>query len=153
MSKPLSVHKQPGRLLFTDLTVDATSGQVTLRAEVPNPDRSLLPGLYVCVRLEQAQVDNGVLLPQQAVTRTGAADTVMVVDDKGMVTPRQIKLGGAMSNDWVVLGGLKTGEQVMVDGFQKMMNPKAPVKAVPCQQPSAQAGMGAAPAASAAASK
>ena len=108
--------------------------------------------MYVRVRLEQAQVDGGILLPQQAVTRGAQADTVMVVDDKGMVTPRQIKLGGAKGNDWVVLGGLKTGEQVMVDGFQKMMNPKAPVKAVPWQQPSAQAGMGAAPAPTAAAS-
>lgn len=70
-----SVHPQAGRLLFTDLTVDSTSGQVTLRAEVPNRDRSLLPGLYVRVRLTQAQVDNGILLPQQAVTRSGKADT------------------------------------------------------------------------------
>lgn len=115
-----SVHKQPGRLLFTDLTVDATSGQVTLRAEVPNPDRSLLPGLYVRVRLEQAQVDNGVLLPQQAVTRTGTADTVMVVGEGGRVSPRPVKLGPAQDTNWVVLDGLKAGEQVMVDGFQKL---------------------------------
>lgn len=115
-----SVHKQPGRLLFTDLTVDATSGQVTLRAEVPNPDRSLLPGLYVRVRLEQAQVDNGVLLPQQAVTRTGTADTVMVVGEGGRVSPRPVKLGPAQGTNWVVLDGLKAGEQVMVDGFQKL---------------------------------
>lgn len=85
-------------------------------------------------------MDGGILLPQQAVTRGPQADTVMVVDDKGMVAPRQVKLGGAKGTNWVVLGGLKTGEQVMVDGFQKMMNPKAPVKAVPWQQPSAQAG-------------
>ena len=142
----------PGKLLFSDLSVDATSGQVSLRAELPNPEGLLLPGMYVRVRLEQAQVDGGILLPQQAVTRGAQADTVMVVDDKGMVSPRQIKLGGAKGSDWVVLGGLKTGEQVMVDGFQKMMNPKAPVKAVPWQQPSAQAGMGAAPAPTAAAS-
>lgn len=148
----------PGKLLFSDLSVDATSGQVALRAELPNPEGLLLPGMYVRVRLAQAQVDGGILLPQQAVTRGPQADTVMVVDDKGLVAPRQVKLGGAKGNQWVVLGGLKTGEQVMVDGFQKMMNPKAPVKAVPWQQPSAQAGMGAAPAsatpaASAAASK
>lgn len=119
-----SVHKQPGRLLFTDLTVDATSGQVTLRAEVPNPDRSLLPGLYVRVRLEQAQVDNGVLLPQQAVTRTGTADTVMVVGEGGRVSPRPVKLGPAQGTNWVVLDGLKAGEQVMVDGFQKLPRAK-----------------------------
>jgi len=145
----------PGKLLFSDLSVDATSGQVALRAELPNPEGLLLPGMYVRVRLAQAEVEGGILLPQQAVTRGPQADTVMVVDDKGMVSPRPVKLGGAKGNQWVVLGGLKTGEQVMVDGFQKMMNPKAPVKAVPWQQPSAQAGMGAAPAsaASAAASK
>lgn len=115
-----SVHKQPGRLLFADLTVDATSGQVTLRAEVPNPDRSLLPGLYVRVRLEQAQVADGVLLPQQAVTRSGTADTVMVVGEGGQVAPRPVKLGPSQGTSWVVLEGLKAGEQVMVDGFQKL---------------------------------
>ena len=121
-----------GKLLFSDLTVDPTSGQVSLRAELPNPDGLLLPGMYVRVRLEQAEVDGGMLLPQQAVTRSNLADTVMVVDAEGKVSPRPIKLGGARGNQWVVLGGLQPGEQVMVDGFQKiMMNPKAPVKAVP----------------------
>ncbi|MFZ4552819.1 MAG: efflux RND transporter periplasmic adaptor subunit [Aquabacterium sp.] len=125
----------PGKLLFSDLSVDATSGQVSLRAELPNPDGLLLPGMYVRVRLAQAQVEGGIMLPQQAVTRSGQGDTVMVVDDKGMVSPRPVQLGGAKGNQWVVLGGLKAGEQVMVDGFQKMMNPKAPVKAVPWTPP------------------
>lgn len=124
-----------GKLLFSDLSVDPTSGQVSLRAELPNPQGLLLPGMYVRVRLEQAEVDGGVLLPQQAVTRTSQGDTVMVVDAEGKVSPRPIKLGGARGNQWVVLGGLKAGEQVMVDGFQKMMNPKAPVKAVPWTPP------------------
>ena len=115
-----STHKQPGKLLFTDLTVDPTSGQVTMRAEVPNPDRTLLPGLYVRVRLEQAQVAGGVLLPQQAVTRSGTADTVMVVGEGGQVTPRPVKLGPSQGTNWVVESGLKAGEQVMVDGFQKL---------------------------------
>ncbi|MES2089826.1 MAG: efflux RND transporter periplasmic adaptor subunit [Pseudomonadota bacterium] len=129
----------PGRLLFSDLSVDSTSGQVSLRAEVPNPDGALMPGLYVRVRLEQAQVDGGFLLPQQAVTRSAQGDTVMVVGADGMVAPRPVKLGGAQGNHWVVLSGLKSGEQVMVDGFQKMMNPKAPVKAVPWQPEAASA--------------
>lgn len=115
-----AVHAQTGRLLFTDLTVDSTSGQVTMRAEVPNPDRTLLPGLYVRVRLEQAQVDNGMLVPQQAVTRSGKADTVLVVGPDNHVAPRVVKLGPAQGSNWVVLDGLKTGEQVMVDGFQKL---------------------------------
>lgn len=120
-----------GKLLFSDLSVDPTSGQVSLRAELPNPQGLLLPGMYVRVRLEQAEVDGGMLLPQQAVTRGSQGDTVMVVDAEGKVSTRPVKLGGARGNQWIVLGGLKSGEQVIADGFQKMMNPKAPVKAVP----------------------
>lgn len=136
-----------GRLLFSDLSVDATSGQVALRAELPNPQGQLLPGMYVRVRIEQAQVEGGVLLPQQAVTRSGQGDTVLVVDAQGHVSPRPVKLGGARGTQWVVLEGLRAGEQVMVDGFQKMMNPKAPVKAVPWQpQGAASASAPAAPA-------
>jgi len=123
-------HPQPGRLLFSDLTVDATSGQITLRAEVPNPNGALLPGLYVRVRLEQAKAGNAVLLPQQAVTRNAQGDTVMVVDKDGKVAPRTIKVGGEQAGQWVVMDGLKAGEQVVVDGFQKM-RPDAPVKPVP----------------------
>ena len=143
-----------GRLLFSDLTVDATTGQVTLRAEVPNPSAQLLPGLYVRVRLEQAQASNAITLPQQAVTRTAQGDTVMVVASDGKVTPRLVKIGSAKGTQWVVLEGLKTGEQVMVDGFQKLQG-NAPVRAVPWQPAgtaSAPAAAGsAAPAASAAA--
>ena len=122
---------QKGKLLFTDLTVDATSGQITLRAEVPNPDGMLLPGQYVRVRLSQAEIPAGILLPQQAVTRTNQGDTVLVVGADNKPTPRSIKIGNAQGNQWVVLDGLKAGEQVIVDGFQKMMVPGAPVKAVP----------------------
>ncbi len=123
-------YPQPGRLLFSDLTVDATSGQVMLRAEVPNPNGVLLPGLYVRVRLEQAKAGNAVLLPQQAVTRSGEGDTVMVVDKDGKVAPRKISVGNQQNGQWVVTDGLKAGEQVVVDGFQKM-RPNAPVKPVP----------------------
>lgn len=122
-----------GKLLFTDLSVDPTSGQVTLRAEIPNPKGDLLPGLYVRVRIEQTQVDNAITVPQQAVTRTQQGDTVSVVDAEGKISKRNVKISAAQNNQWVVLDGLKAGEQVMVDGFQKlqMMPPGAPVKAVP----------------------
>jgi membrane fusion protein (multidrug efflux system) len=142
-----SEYARPGRLLFSDLTVDATTGQITLRAEVPNPGGQLLPGLYVRVRLEQAQASNAVTLPQQAVTRTAQGDTVMVVGADGKVSPRPIKIGSAQGNQWVVLDGLKTGEQVMVDGFQKLRG-NAPVKAVPWK--SAASAAAAAPAAASA---
>jgi membrane fusion protein (multidrug efflux system) len=124
----------PGKLLFSDLTVDATTGQVTLRAEVPNRNGALLPGLYVRVLLEQAQASNAVTLPQQAVTRSPQGDSVMVVGTDGKVKPRPVKVGGQQSGQWVILDGLKTGEQVMVDGFQKLRG-EAPVKPVPWQAP------------------
>ncbi len=127
-----SEHPQAGRLLFSDLTVDSSTGQVTLRAEVPNPGGKLLPGLYVQVRLEQSKAANAVLLPQQAVTRSPQGDSVMVVDTEGKVSPRLVKLGSSKGNQWVVLGGLKTGEMVMVDGFQKLQG-GAPVKPMPWQ--------------------
>ena len=138
-----SEYARTGKLLFSDLTVDATTGQVTLRAEVPNPDGALLPGLYVRVRLEQATASDAITLPQQAVTRSAQGDSVMVVDGEGKVAPRTVKVGGQQNGQWVVLDGLKTGEQVMVDGFQKLRG-GAPVKAVPWTPP------GAAPAAAAA---
>lgn len=123
-------HPQPGKLLFADLSVDQATGQVTLRAEVPNPRAMLLPGMFVRVRLEQAKAANAMLLPQQAVTRSPQGDSVMVVDAKGQVAPRTVKIGGSQDGRWVVLDGLKPGEQVMVDGFQKL-RPGAPVKPVP----------------------
>ncbi len=120
-----------GKLLFTDLTVDPSSGQVTLRAEFPNSDGLLLPGQYVRVRLSQAELPAGILLPQQAVTRTAQGDTVLVVGGDNKPAPRSVKVGAAQNNQWLILDGLKVGEQVIVDGFQKMMVPGAPVKPVP----------------------
>ncbi|ACB35968.1 efflux transporter, RND family, MFP subunit [Leptothrix cholodnii SP-6] len=133
-----SLYPLPGKLLFTDLSVDATSGQVTLRAELPNPQGLLLPGLYVKVRLEQAQADHGMVLPQQAVTRGVAGDTVLVVGADHSVSQRTVKIGSALGNQWVVLDGLKPGEQVVVDGFQKI-RPKTPVTPVPWAPPAASA--------------
>jgi len=144
-----SVHPQPGKLLFTDLTVDSTSGQITLRAELPNPDGSLLPGMYVRVRIEQAQSNDAITVPQQAVTRGSSGDSVMVVAD-GKAVPRPVKIGSASGSSWIVLEGLKPGEQVMVDGFQKLRGP-GPVKAVPWAPPaSAPAAAGSASAAASA---
>ena len=145
-----SVYPRPAKLLFTDLTVDQTSGQVTLRAEVPNPNGLLLPGMYVRVKIQQAETPNGILLPQQAVTRGANGDSVMVVGGDGKVTPRQVKVGSGQDGNWVVLDGLKPGETVMVDGFQKLRG-NAPVKPVPWQAPGTPGAPGARAAASAAA--
>ena len=128
-----SEYELPGKLLFSDLAVDASTGQVTLRAEIPNPKGLLLPGLYVRIRMEQAQATNAITLPQQAVTRTEQGDTVNVVSADGKVSTRPVKVSMASGNRWVIQEGLEAGEQVMVDGFQKlqMMPPGTPVKAVP----------------------
>lgn len=122
---------QPARLLFTDLSVDPTTGQVNLRAEVPNPGGLLMPGMYVRARVEQAEIANAILLPQQAVTRGTKGDSVMVVAPDGAVAPRPIKIGGQKGQDWIVTEGLKPGEQVMVEGAMKLMMGAKVVKPVP----------------------
>ena len=138
-----SVYPIAGKLLFSDLSVDPTSGQITLRAEVPNPKGVLLPGMYVRAQLQQSAVAGAMLLPQQAVQRSNQGDSVKVVGADGMVETRPVKIGSSKDGQWVVLSGVKDGEQVVVDGFQKMQG-KAPVKPVPWTAP------GAAPAAAAA---
>lgn len=143
-----SVLPQRGKLLFSDVTVDQGTGQVTLRATVANPNNALLPGQYVRVRIAQASLPNGILIPQQAVTRGGQnGDTVTVIGADNKPVPRQIQIASQQDENWVVTGGLKEGEKVMVDGFQKlqMLPPGTPVKPVQwtpagAQQAPAQAG-------------
>ncbi len=144
---------QRGRLMFSDLSVDPTSAQVTLRTEVANPQGLLLPGMYVRTRLVQGQIAGAMLVPQQAVTRGPQGDTVLVVGEGGKPQPRTVKIGGAEGSNWIVLEGLKAGEQVIVEGFQKMMQPGAPVKPVPWTGAAPRPAPGAASAPAAAASR
>lgn len=104
-----------GRLLFADPTVNETTGQVTLRAEVPNPDNILLPNLYVRVSLPQADMDDVFVVPQQAVTR-GKQDTVMIVNAQGGMEPRVVTVMQQYGSNWIVSDGLKAGDKVIVDG-------------------------------------
>lgn len=108
-------YPQKGRLLFADPTVDQSTGQVTLRAEVPNADNILLPGLYVRVGLPQGRIDNAFVVPQQAVTR-GQKDTVTVVNADGTMAPREVTIAQQQGADWIITGGLKEGDKVVVDG-------------------------------------
>ena len=124
---------QTARFLFTDLSVDPATGQVNLRAELPNPGGLLLPGMYVRVRVEQAQIDHAILLPQQAVTRGNQGDSVLVVAADGSVAPRPVKIGGAQGQQWIVTDGLQPGEQVLVEGAMKLMMGAKVVKPVPWQ--------------------
>jgi membrane fusion protein (multidrug efflux system) len=126
---------QAGRLLFSDISVDPGSAQVTLRAEVPNPQGLLLPGQYVRVRLAQATLGGAALLPQQAVTRSGSGDTVLVVGEGNKPVTRRVQVSGSQGANWVVTSGLQSGDRVIVDGFQKIQAPGSPVIPVPARWP------------------
>jgi membrane fusion protein (multidrug efflux system) len=140
-------YPQTGKLLFSDLAVDQSSGAITLRAEFPNPDRFLLPGMYVRARLEQAVNESAITVPQQAVQRDNNGASVMTVGADGKVAPRPIKTGSVQGDKWIVTDGLKQGDVVIVEGLQKVQ-PGAAVKPVPWKP--APAGNAAAPVAAAA---
>jgi membrane fusion protein (multidrug efflux system) len=116
-----SLYAEPGRLLFASANVDPNTGQVTLRAEFPNQNGDLLPGLYVRVRIEQAVRQNAFTIPQRAVVRddNGQAQ-VYVLGSDNSAQIRKIALGQASGSEWVVESGLNAGEIVIVDGVQKV---------------------------------
>lgn len=109
-----------GRLLFADQTVDPGTGELLLRAEVPNPDGELLPGLYVRADIPQSQLQNVYVVPQSAVTR-GAKDTLRVVAEDGSFASREVKVIGERKNQWIISEGLKPNEMVMVDTLSQLM--------------------------------
>jgi len=110
----------PGRLLFSEAKVDAHTGQVTLRGEFPNPKRELLPGMYVRVQIEQGIDSDAIAVPQQAIQRnSGGGSEVFVVDNDGRVTIQPVKIGSLQDGMWFVTDGLKSGDKVVVEGFQK----------------------------------
>jgi membrane fusion protein (multidrug efflux system) len=110
----------PGKLLFSDARVDAQTGQVTLRGEFPNPRRELLPGMYVRVQIEQGIDSDAIAVPQQAIQRnSGGGSEVYVVKDDGRVAVQPVRTGAVQDGVWFVTEGLKTGDKVVVEGFQK----------------------------------
>jgi membrane fusion protein (multidrug efflux system) len=125
-----SVYPQPGRIFFTDMAVDPATGSVSLRAEFPNPKRDLLPGMFVRIRFPEAVDENAIRLPQRAVQGGPEGQFVMVVGADGKVAPQPVKTGGMAGGDFIIAEGLKGGEQVIVNGLQKV-RPGAPVKPVP----------------------
>lgn len=124
-----SVYPHAGKLLFSDLAVDPATGTVALRAEVPNPDAFLLPGMFVRARVQQAVAEQGITVPQRGLQRGPQGAFVMVVKD-GKAEVQPVTTGAAQGDVWVIMSGLKGGEQVIVEGLQKV-KPGAPVKAVP----------------------
>jgi membrane fusion protein (multidrug efflux system) len=125
-----SVYPLPGRLLFSDLAVDPSTGSVSIRAQFPNPKNELLPGMFARIRFPEASLDNSIKLPQRAVQAGPQGQFVMVVDKEGKVAPRPVKTGGMSGADFVISEGLKIGETVIVNGLQKA-KPGAVVKPVP----------------------
>jgi membrane fusion protein (multidrug efflux system) len=135
-----------GILKFSEVTVDQSTGSITLRAVFPNPKQTLLPGMFVRAILEEGVIDQAILVPQRGVTRNPAGSAVvMVVGAEEKVEPRPIKVVRTVGDSWLVSEGLKTGDRVIMEGFQKA-RPGTPVKTVPFGAPPAPASpAGAAP--------
>ncbi len=122
-------YPQEGSLEFSDVTVDQTTGSITLRAIFPNPDKTLLPGMFVRAKLEEGVNPNALLVPQQGVTRTPRGDaSAMVVGKDDKVEVRQLKTSQAIGDKWLVTEGLQSGDRVIVTGLQKV-KPGVQVKA------------------------
>lgn len=126
------VYPHSGKLMFSDLTVDESSGAILLRAEFPNPQRALLPGMYVRARLEQAVFDQAIAVPQQAVMRGTDGASVWLVGLDGKVAAQPVTTGAAQDGKWIVSQGLKAGDRIIVEGLQKT-KPGAIVKPMPWQ--------------------
>jgi membrane fusion protein (multidrug efflux system) len=122
-------YPQSGTLEFSDVTVDQTTGSITLRAIFPNKDMTLLPGLFVRAKLEEGTNPNALLVPQQGITRTPRGEaTAMVVGEGDKVEVRSLTASQAIGDKWLVTDGLKAGDRVIITGLQKV-RPGAQVKA------------------------
>jgi membrane fusion protein (multidrug efflux system) len=120
-----------GTLKFSEVTVDQSTGSITLRAIFPNPKHMLLPGMFVRAILEEGVNEHAILVPQRGVTRNPAGNAmVMVVGSEEKVEPRVIKVPRTVGENWLVSEGLKAGDRVILEGLQKA-RPGTPVKAVP----------------------
>ena len=137
-----SIYPLPGKLFFTDMAADPSTGSVSMRAEIPNPKHELLPGMFVTVRFPEALADNAITVPQRAIQANTQGQFVFVVDAEGKVSPRPVKTGSMTDGDFVIDDGLQGGEQVIVNGLQKA-RPGSVVK--PVQLESAASAIPAAP--------
>lgn len=138
-----SPYQHSGRLLFSEAAVDALTGQVTLRCEFPNPEGDLLPGMYVRVVIQQGTQRGVIAVPQQAVQRDGSGRSQVYVAKDGKIAElRNVTTGRIAGNRWVIENGIQAGEQVVVEGFQKL-RPGANVVPQPWKDPSAKPAEGA----------
>ena len=115
-----STYPREGTLQFTGTAVNPTTGAITLRATFPNPEQTLMPGMYVRAQLATSVAPQALLLPQEAVQRNAAGEpSVQLVDADNKLVKRPVVLGQAVGNRWLVISGVSAGDKVMVDGFQK----------------------------------
>ncbi|MDD2308174.1 MAG: efflux RND transporter periplasmic adaptor subunit [Desulfuromonadaceae bacterium] len=140
-----SAYPLTGTLKFSEVTVDQSTGSVTLRAVFPNPKQALLPGMFVRAVLVEGVNEAAILVPQRGVTRNPKGEAlVMTVGAGEKVEPRPIKVVRTVGDNWLVSDGLKTGDRVILEGIQKA-RPGTQVKAVPFGSAPAAAPAGAAP--------
>lgn len=133
-----STYALPGKILFSDLAVDPSTGAMSVRAQFPNPRHELLPGMFVRVRFASAVAENAIRVPQRAVQGGPQGQSVMIVTAEGKAAPQPVKTGGMAGGDFLITEGLKGGEQVIVEGLQKA-RPGTPVKVLPWKPPAAPA--------------
>ena len=124
-----TTYRMPGKLNFVDMSFDEATGTAALRAEFPNPQRTLVPGQFVRVRVQAGIQAKGLRVPQRAVTLTPTGANVMVVGAKDVVEARPVQLGALEGDSWVIQSGLNPGDRIVVDGLQKAI-PGQPVKPV-----------------------
>jgi membrane fusion protein, multidrug efflux system len=125
-----TVYPHVGRLDFSDSTVNPVTGAVAFRGVVPNPEHTLLPGMFVSVRVTAGTLNSGFRVPQLAVQRDGQGPYVLTVDAAGKVVQKHVDTVGVVENDWVVSRGLADGDQIIVSGIQRAQ-PGGTVKAAP----------------------
>jgi membrane fusion protein (multidrug efflux system) len=135
-----SSYAQSGKLQFADVTVDAGTGNVTLRALFPNPKLDLLPGMYVRAVLENGVNEKAIVVPQQGVSRNQKGQaTALVLNQQGIVEPRILTTSGTIGDKWLVTSGLADGDRVIIEGLQKVKPgaPAAVAKPAPAAAPAA----------------
>jgi membrane fusion protein (multidrug efflux system) len=125
-----SVYPRPGRINFSDRALDATTGTYSLRAEFPNPDHKLLPGLFARVRGTSGQIENALVVPDRAVQEQLGRYFLTVVGEDDKAELRPVELGPRFGNRQVITSGLSAGDRVVVEGLQKA-RPGAPLKVIP----------------------
>jgi len=129
-------HPYPGKLLFVDRAVDPQTGTLRVDLAFPNPEKTLRPGLYGKVKAESEVVKNALLVPQRAVQELQGTYTVVVVTEGDKVEARKVKPGQKVGSNWIIEEGLKNGDRVVVEGFQRLRDgmvvvPKQPAAPAP----------------------